>query len=63
MTRPVLAAACFAALLSLLNACAPQPAAFEGPVVLFDSGENGASTYRCAHNDWTHGGIGLRLKF
>ena len=24
---------------------------------------NGASTYRCAHNDWTHGGIGLRLKF
>ena len=22
-----------------------------------------ASSYRCAHNDWTHGGIGLRLKF
>ena len=24
---------------------------------------NGASTYRCAHNDWTHGGAGIRLKF
>lgn len=24
---------------------------------------NGNSTYRCAHNDWTHGGVGLRLKF
>ena len=24
---------------------------------------NGASASRCAHNDWTHGGLGLRLKF
>jgi len=24
---------------------------------------NGASSYRCAHNDWTHGGVGLRMKF
>ena len=24
---------------------------------------NGASTYRCAHNDWTHGCVGIRLKF
>lgn len=24
---------------------------------------NSGSSYRCAHNDWTHGGIGLRLKF
>ena len=24
---------------------------------------NAASSYRCAHNDWTLGGIGLRLKF
>jgi hypothetical protein len=24
---------------------------------------NGESTYRCAHNDWTHGGIGMRLSF
>ncbi|MBR4170169.1 MAG: hypothetical protein IKR48_00800 [Kiritimatiellae bacterium] len=24
---------------------------------------NGASTYRCAHNDWTLGGAGLRIKF
>ena len=24
---------------------------------------NAESSYRCAHNDWTHGGIGLRLKF
>ena len=24
---------------------------------------NGASPSRCAHNDWTHGGIGLRLRF
>ena len=21
------------------------------------------SSYRCAHNDWTHGGIGLRMRF
>ena len=43
MTRPAALAAVF---LLLLNACAPQPAPFEGPLVLFDSGENGASTYR-----------------
>ena len=24
---------------------------------------NGESTYRCAHNDWTHGGVGMRLSF
>ena len=24
---------------------------------------NGASSYRCAHNDWTHGGAGLRMMF
>ena len=24
---------------------------------------NSESTFRCAHNDWTHGGIGLRIKF
>lgn len=24
---------------------------------------NGLSSYRCAHNDWTHGGIGVRLSF
>ena len=24
---------------------------------------NAESTYRCAHNDWTIGGVGLRLKF
>jgi len=24
---------------------------------------NAASTFRCAHNDWTHGGFGLRLRF
>ena len=24
---------------------------------------NGASSYRCAHNDWTHGGIGCRMRF
>lgn len=24
---------------------------------------NAASTYRCAHNEWTHGGVGLRLRF
>ena len=24
---------------------------------------NGASTYRCAHNDWTLGGAGVRVKF
>ena len=24
---------------------------------------NGANTYRCAHNDWTHGGFGARFKF
>lgn len=24
---------------------------------------NGASSYHCAHNDWTLGGIGLRLRF
>jgi hypothetical protein len=24
---------------------------------------NGASSYRCAHNDWTLGGIGLRMRF
>ncbi len=24
---------------------------------------NDALDYRCAHNDWTHGGIGLRMKF
>lgn len=24
---------------------------------------NAASGSRCAHNDWTHGGVGLRLKF
>ena len=22
-----------------------------------------ASSYRCAHNDWTHGGVGLRFRF
>lgn len=24
---------------------------------------NGLSSYRCAHNDWTHGGVGVRLSF
>ena len=24
---------------------------------------NRASSYRCAHNDWTHGGVGLRVRF
>ena len=24
---------------------------------------NKCYNYRCAHNDWTHGGVGLRLKF
>ncbi len=24
---------------------------------------NAASTYRCAHNDWTYAGLGLRLRF
>ena len=24
---------------------------------------NSALAYRCAHNDWTHGGLGLRLRF
>jgi len=24
---------------------------------------NAASSYLCAHNDWTHGGIGIRMKF
>ena len=24
---------------------------------------NAASGYRCAHNDWTHGGIGIRARF
>jgi len=24
---------------------------------------NAASTYLCAHNDWTHGGVGVRLRF
>jgi hypothetical protein len=24
---------------------------------------NSDSSYRCAHNDWTHGGVGLRLRF
>ena len=24
---------------------------------------NRASSYRCAHNDWTHGGFGVRMKF
>ena len=24
---------------------------------------NDASAYRCAHNDWTHGGVGVRLRF
>lgn len=24
---------------------------------------NDLSSYRCAHNDWTHGGIGVRLSF
>ena len=24
---------------------------------------NGLSSYRCAHNDWTHGGIGVRMSF
>ena len=24
---------------------------------------NAASTYRCAHNDWTLGGVGLRMRF
>ena len=24
---------------------------------------NRASGYRCAHNDWTHGGLGLKVKF
>jgi hypothetical protein len=24
---------------------------------------NGESGYRPVHNDWTHGGIGLRLRF
>ena len=24
---------------------------------------NGANPYRCAHNDWTHGGFGARFKF
>ena len=24
---------------------------------------NGKNPYRCAHNDWTHGGFGIRMKF
>lgn len=24
---------------------------------------NGRNPYKCAHNDWTHGGIGIRMKF
>jgi len=24
---------------------------------------NAVSPYRCAHNDWTHGGVGLRMSF
>ena len=24
---------------------------------------NGRNPYRCAHNDWTHGGFGIRMKF
>ena len=24
---------------------------------------NGANAYRCAHDDWTHGGVGFRLRF
>ena len=24
---------------------------------------NGASSYRCAHNDWTYGGVGVRMVF
>lgn len=24
---------------------------------------NGLSSYKCAHNDWTHGGVGVRLSF
>lgn len=24
---------------------------------------NSADAYRCAHDDWTHGGMGLRLRF
>ena len=24
---------------------------------------NASSTYACAHNDWTHGGIGIRIRF
>ena len=24
---------------------------------------NAASSYKCAHNDWTHGGVGVRMKF
>jgi len=24
---------------------------------------NADSSYRCAHNDWTHGGVGIRLRF
>lgn len=46
LRRLALAAACCAALLNILSACTPKPVAFEGPIVLFDSGENGASTYR-----------------
>ena len=42
----LLAAALTAVLLPMTNACASKPAAFEGPVVLFDSGENGTHTYR-----------------
>ena len=44
--RILLAAALTAALLSLTNGCAPKPATFDGPIVLFDSGENGTHTYR-----------------
>lgn len=25
--------------------------------------QNGSDVYRCAHDDWTHGGLGLRLRF
>ena len=25
--------------------------------------KNRSSSYRCAHNDWTHGGVGVRIRF
>lgn len=44
--RMSLPAVLAAASLILARACTPGPAAFDGPLVLFDSGENGTHTYR-----------------